>query len=115
MSEPDTKPDWGHGPNAPVLMFTEEQIRAVGAEHYPSGRGGFDEIACGCSPKWVPRTQCYYCKAKVPPDAPANTVHKDTCRTKVMGAGTLEMGVMRHEFIDFTIEHFIEKLREAHG
>jgi hypothetical protein len=22
-----TKPDWGHGPNEPVLMFTEAEIR----------------------------------------------------------------------------------------
>jgi hypothetical protein len=23
------KPDWGHGPNPPVRMFTEDQIRAA--------------------------------------------------------------------------------------
>ena len=24
-----TKPDWGHGPNMPVLMFTEAEIRSA--------------------------------------------------------------------------------------
>jgi hypothetical protein len=24
-----TKPDWGHGPNVPVLVFTEAEIRAA--------------------------------------------------------------------------------------
>jgi len=34
-----TKPDWGHGPNAPVLMYTEEEIRTACDRHQPTGTG----------------------------------------------------------------------------
>jgi hypothetical protein len=27
-----TKPDWGHGPNPPVLMFTEDEIKTAWTE-----------------------------------------------------------------------------------
>jgi hypothetical protein len=28
-----TKPDWGHGPNTPVVMFTEHEIRTAWVRH----------------------------------------------------------------------------------
>lgn len=31
--------DWGHGPNTPVLMWTEEQIREVMNLHRPVQEG----------------------------------------------------------------------------
>ncbi len=32
-----TKPDWGHGPNEPVQMYVEEQIRWALAQFLPPG------------------------------------------------------------------------------
>jgi hypothetical protein len=40
-------PDWGHGPNPPVLTFTELEIRAVMKHHRPAGGTQY----CWCS--WV--------------------------------------------------------------
>jgi hypothetical protein len=40
------KPDWGHGPNPPVRMFTEGQIRAVMKEHQPLASHG---LYCKCA------------------------------------------------------------------
>jgi hypothetical protein len=37
------RPDWGHGPNPPVRMWTAEQIRAVMEEHRDTTNG------CLCS------------------------------------------------------------------
>ena len=34
-----TKPDWGHGPNVPVLMFTEEEIRTAWSCHRAAHQG----------------------------------------------------------------------------
>lgn len=31
------KPDWGHGPNEPVQMYVEEQIRQALDEFLPPG------------------------------------------------------------------------------
>jgi hypothetical protein len=38
--------DWGHGPNTPVLTFTEDEIRAVMKEHEPTDI----DCECSCSP-----------------------------------------------------------------
>lgn len=44
-----TETDWGHGPNVPVRMYTETQIREVLVLHHETGpdqgeRGGL----CSC-------------------------------------------------------------------
>ena len=31
----NARPDWGHGPNQPVAMYSEEEIRAAFAAHHP--------------------------------------------------------------------------------
>lgn len=44
--------DWGHGPNAPVKYWTEDQIRDVYDEHYPDPFDCDDEgivTFCGCT------------------------------------------------------------------
>lgn len=68
--------DWGHGPNSPVPMWTEEQIRAVMDTHRPGNEG-----YCLCA--W-----------KLSRDG----------RLPHMKAGP-----------EFTVDHLIEKLKEAHG
>jgi hypothetical protein len=30
-----TEPDWGHGPNTPVVMFTEQEIRMAWLRYRP--------------------------------------------------------------------------------
>jgi hypothetical protein len=47
---PTDKPDWGHGPNQPVKMYTEAQIRQVMEEHDVNAFIGEEECAdyeCG--------------------------------------------------------------------
>lgn len=45
MANQDTeRPNWGWGANEPVRMYTEEQIRAVMADHRPGNEG-----SCLCS------------------------------------------------------------------
>lgn len=65
------RPDWGHGPNPPVPVFTEAEVRAVLTAHPPEAHwcnDGTAALYCGCT-----------------------------------------------VFLDWTSEHFIEKLKEAHG
>lgn len=47
-------PDWGHGPNPPVEMFTETEIRDVTRTHYPHAEVEYEEngpevFCAGCS------------------------------------------------------------------
>lgn len=47
-----TKPDWGHGPNPPVQMFSEEEIRLVLDIHYPTVDSQYGDYSlCACSTK----------------------------------------------------------------
>ena len=46
------RPDWGHGPNEPVRMWTEDQIRAALQAHHPTGDTQYDDTPlCSCSTK----------------------------------------------------------------
>lgn len=42
------RPDWGHGSNQPIPVFTEDEIRVVMKKHHPSiiMREG---LCCSCS------------------------------------------------------------------
>lgn len=44
-------PDWGHGPNQPVLTFTEWEIRAALDQHCPCA--DYDASIQCCNQEWT--------------------------------------------------------------
>lgn len=105
------RPDWGHGPNAPVLTFTEDEIRKVWETHYPEYSGYTDDpIDCACGAKEVNRDRCLYCRAPIP-DNHRLTKHKIGCRTLELNDS--DLGVTTFRTPEFTVDHFIEQLKEV--
>lgn len=107
-----SRPNWGWGNNPPVPMFTEAEIREVMEKHHPYADHCCEAPKCSCGPQTVARTHCFYCAAPVPQDDHRATKHKKGC--KVPASGFLDMGVSRGYTPDFTDDHLIEKLKEAH-
>ena len=46
------KPDWGHGPNEPVQMYVEEQIRQAWEQFLPLGSDETIESILGYLRNW---------------------------------------------------------------
>jgi hypothetical protein len=53
------RPDWGHGPNAPVLTFTEDEIRAAMADHGPFADTDTGELICDSDEHSISSGDCW--------------------------------------------------------
>jgi hypothetical protein len=106
------RPDWGHGTTTPVATFTEDEIRKVMDKHHPSVLGGHDEVACTCGPETVAAQRCRYCQAPVDQKDYRATRHRSNCSRP---SGFPAVGVTTHRYAEFTVDHLVEKLKEARG
>jgi hypothetical protein len=42
------RPDWGHGPNPPVPVFNEDEIRVLWDKHHPGDHLDDGTVLCSC-------------------------------------------------------------------